>query len=280
MQPSPLFSFRHVMHQWLAIFSCCLWLHNHCSARHAAFQFIMEHTGTVGCASFVHPTPCAVVSGGYFLSCSLDEWIDWFPLLGVAEPCWCKQTVAIRVWINRSGTAPRSAPPWSALRQPQTASYLRLKTPSIAMAKLIIATLLSLLLALASAQGRLGMLCWTYRAHFAEMKQTDEVVAWTQQPWETNWRPFYIFLFSFFLFLFCQAHHCGAFIQKHSSIVTIFLSLMHSHVFVWFFVTCTSCTMPLPLGLCAQLSFLSFVAVEHFGAWADFQMSWTMEGRH
>lgn len=106
MQPSSLFSFRRVMHQWLAIFSYCLWLHNHCSARHAAFQFIMEHTGTVGCASFVHPTPCAVVSGGYFLSCSLDEWIDWFPLLGVAEPCWCKQTVAIRVWINRNGTAP------------------------------------------------------------------------------------------------------------------------------------------------------------------------------
>ena len=47
----------------------------------------------------------------------------------------------------------------------------------------------------------------------------------------------------------CQAHHCGAFIQKHSSIVTVFLSLTHSHVFVWFFpLTCTSCTMALHLG--------------------------------
>ena len=36
----------------------------------------------------------------------------------------------------------------------------------------------------------------------------------------------------FFCLFFCQAHHCGAFIQKHSSIVTVFLSLMHSHVFV------------------------------------------------
>ena len=36
----------------------------------------------------------------------------------------------------------------------------------------------------------------------------------------------------FFSFFFCQAHHCGAFIQKHSSIVTVFLSLTHSHVFV------------------------------------------------
>jgi len=32
---------------------------------------------------------------------------------------------------------------------------------------------------------------------------------------------------------FCQAHHCGAFIQKHSSIVSISLSLTHSQVFVW-----------------------------------------------
>ena len=33
-------------------------------------------------------------------------------------------------------------------------------------------------------------------------------------------------------FVFCQAHHFGAFIQKHSSIITIFLSLIHSRVFV------------------------------------------------
>ena len=39
-------------------------------------------------------------------------------------------------------------------------------------------------------------------------------------------------IFFFFFFFFGQAHHCGAFIQKHSSIVTVFLSLMHSHVFV------------------------------------------------
>ena len=46
---------------------------------------------------------------------------------------------------------------------------------------------------------------------------------------------------------------CGAFIQKQSSIVTIFLSLTHSHVFVLFFSfffsqSCASCTMHLPLG--------------------------------
>ena len=29
-------------------------------------------------------------------------------------------------------------------------------------------------------------------------------------------------LLMFFFFFFCQAHHCGAFIQKHSSIVTVF----------------------------------------------------------
>ena len=53
----------------------------------------------------------------------------------------------------------------------------------------------------------------------------------------------------FLFFVFCQTHHCGAFIQKHSSIVTVFLSLTHSHVFVWFFpITCTSCTMALHLG--------------------------------
>ena len=39
----------------------------------------------------------------------------------------------------------------------------------------------------------------------------------------------------FLFFVFCQAHHCGALIQKHSSIVTVFLSLTHSHIFVWFF---------------------------------------------
>ena len=41
--------------------------------------------------------------------------------------------------------------------------------------------------------------------------------------------------YPFFFFLFCQAHHCGVFIQKHSSIVTVFLLLTHSHVFVRFF---------------------------------------------
>ena len=30
----------------------------------------------------------------------------------------------------------------------------------------------------------------------------------------------------------CQAHYCGAFIQKLPPLVTIFLSLKHSHVFV------------------------------------------------
>ena len=43
-----------------------------------------------------------------------------------------------------------------------------------------------------------------------------------------------VFFLHLFLFLFCQAHHCGAFIPKHPSIVTIFLSFTHSHVFVWF----------------------------------------------
>ena len=39
-------------------------------------------------------------------------------------------------------------------------------------------------------------------------------------------RPFFLLYFSH-----CsQAHHCGAFIQTHSSIITIFLSLTHSRV--------------------------------------------------
>ena len=32
----------------------------------------------------------------------------------------------------------------------------------------------------------------------------------------------------FFFFFFCQAHHSEAFNQKHSSIITMFLSLTHS----------------------------------------------------
>ena len=34
-----------------------------------------------------------------------------------------------------------------------------------------------------------------------------------------------------FFFFFSKAHHCGAFIQKHSSIITILLSLTHSRIF-------------------------------------------------
>ena len=79
-------------------------------------------------------------------------------------------------------------------------------------------------------------------------------------------------VFFFFFFFFFQAHHCGAFIQKHSSIVTVFLSLMHSHVFVWFlFLTCTSCTIIIII--------IIITIIKHFRTWADFQISWTMEGR-
>ena len=80
------------------------------------------------------------------------------------------------------------------------------------------------------------------------------------------WLFFGVFFFGvfccccFFFFFFCQAHHCGAFIQKHSSIITVFLSLTHSHVFVWFFpphmyiLHCGSS----PWLQCVQFSFLSF----------------------
>ena len=34
----------------------------------------------------------------------------------------------------------------------------------------------------------------------------------------------------YLLSFFCQAHHCGAFIQKHSSIVTVFLSLLFTRL--------------------------------------------------
>ena len=59
---------------------------------------------------------------------------------------------------------------------------------------------------------------------------------------------------------FCLAHHCGAFIQKHSSIVTIFLSLTHSHVFVWFFPPHMYILhyASSPWSHCAQFSFSSF----------------------
>ena len=36
-----------------------------------------------------------------------------------------------------------------------------------------------------------------------------------------------------YFFQCCQAYQYGAFIQKHSSIITISLSLTHSHVFAW-----------------------------------------------
>ena len=41
-----------------------------------------------------------------------------------------------------------------------------------------------------------------------------------------------VVLFFFFFFFFPQVHHCGAFIQKQSSIITIFLSLIHSRSFL------------------------------------------------
>ena len=63
---------------------------------------------------------------------------------------------------------------------------------------------------------------------------------------ETAWVPhinlqlIFCNLCIFFILFFCQAHHCG---EKHSSIVTVFLSLMHSHVFEFLFLTCTFCTI-------------------------------------
>ena len=80
-------------------------------------------------------------------------------------------------------------------------------------------------------------------------------------------------------FFFCQTHHCGAFIQKHSSIVTIFTSLMRSHVFVWFFpshVHPALCLYPLVTVFTIFVFKLFTIIIKHFGAWADFQISWTI----
>ena len=86
----------------------------------------------------------------------------------------------------------------------------------------------------------------------------------------------------FLFFVFCQAHHCGALIQKHSSIVTVFLSLTHSHIFVWFFSHMYIPHYASPPWLqCAQISFFKLftIIIKRFGTWADFQISWTIEGR-
>ena len=92
--------------------------------------------------------------------------------------------------------------------------------------------------------------------------------------------PLSIAFFSFFFF--CQTHHCGAFIQKHSSIVTVFLSLTHSHIFVWFFpshVHPALCLFPL-VTVCTVFVFKLFgIIIKHFGTLADFQIARTMEGR-
>ena len=44
-------------------------------------------------------------------------------------------------------------------------------------------------------------------------------------------------------------------------------------------MTCTSCAMPLPYGYSVHKVRFSLFTVKYFGARADFQMSWTMEGR-
>ena len=70
----------------------------------------------------------------------------------------------------------------------------------------------------------------------------------------------------------CQAHQCGAIIQKHPSIITIYLSFTHSCVFVWliffrmfFFV---------PVVTVYTFLFVSFITFEHIGAWAV--LAWTL----
>ena len=52
---------------------------------------------------------------------------------------------------------------------------------------------------------------------------------------------FLCFLFCFLFF--CQAHHCWVFIQKHSSIITIFLLLTHSQIPL-ILITCLVKTFP------------------------------------
>ena len=72
-----------------------------------------------------------------------------------------------------------------------------------------------------------------------------------------------------------------------------FLSLTDSRVFGWFFFwggggrgeshvrPALYSPFPPPLPLCLQYThfFVSFITFKHMGAWADFQISWTMEGR-
>ena len=189
----------------------------------------MDHPGTLGCASFVQPTPCAVVSGGYFLSCSLDEWIDWLPLLGVAEPCWCKQTVAIRVWINKSGTAPGDSAALKCFETATDSKPSRLKTTASSWPSW--SSPLSCLCCWHRRRRKVGWGCCAEHTVHISLKWNKLMELFRQLSSHEKQTDG---LFSF-LFLFCQAHHCGAFIQKHSSILTIFLSLTHSHVFVWFF---------------------------------------------
>ena len=78
-------------------------------------------------------------------------------------------------------------------------------------------------------------------------------------------------LTTFFSLFFPPAHHWGAFIHKHSSIVTVFLSLTHSHVVVCFLsshVHPALCLFPL-VSVCTIFLFKLFT-IKHFGAWAGF----------
>ena len=68
--------------------------------------------------------------------------------------------------------------------------------------------------------------------------------------------------------LFCEAHHCGVFIQKCSSIVTVFLSLTHSHVSLYDFFPHMYILhyASSPWLQCAQFSFFKLftIIIKHF----------------
>ena len=83
-------------------------------------------------------------------------------------------------------------------------------------------------------------------------------------------------LFVFCLFCFCQAHHCGA-VYSETFIHRYNIPLAHAfhtslYDFVLFFVL--FCSHMYILHYASSPFVFKLFTVKHFGAWADFQISW------